>query len=87
MLSSIMTDNDRILRELQPGDFRLTLHAQERMAERQVTTRDIRECARTSKEVTEQDDSKFKVSGFDLDGEALNIICVWDGETLVITVF
>jgi hypothetical protein len=81
-----VTDSERIIRELLQGSFRLTLHAQERMAERCVTVKDIQSCAKSGV-VSAEADGKYKVKGTDLDGISLTLVCVWDGETLVITVF
>ncbi len=72
-------------KEISLGQFRLTLHAQLRMTERGVRTRDLIFCARWGQ--AQSSDEKIKIIGHDLDGEPLCIICAWDGETIVITVF
>jgi hypothetical protein len=56
------------------------------MGERMISDSDISHCA-LSGYIKEQDDGKFKVSGQDLDGDELTIICAWDGETIIITLF
>lgn len=77
---------DRILFELRVGSFRLTRHAKERMDERGVTPSDIRRCAETVRSVEEQDNGKHLITGRDISGDELQVVAVWDGETVVITV-
>ena len=43
-------------------------------------------CGSTGK-VTLASDGKLKVVGFDIDGDELTVICVYDNGTLVITVY
>jgi hypothetical protein len=81
-----VTAEQRVLKALSSGDYRTTFHADERMEERCVADKDIRACARSGS-LTTQPDCKFKVVGNDLDGEVLTIICVWNGDALIITVF
>lgn len=81
-----MNDEARILKDLSSGDFNTTTHADERMAERNVADSDIRSCGRTGTAFL-QSDGKYKVTGKDLDGDSLTLICVWNGDTLIITVF
>jgi hypothetical protein len=72
--------------DLASGNFRLTRHALERMAERTVSKADIRKVGSTGV-VKLAEDGKFKVTGVDLDGDELSLICVYDHGTLIITVF
>ena len=69
------------------GRYRVTLHARQRMAARMISDNDVIECGRTSYFLKQQIDGKYKVKGLDLDGEELTILCVWDGETILVTLF
>ena len=57
----------------------------QRMMERGVTDHDIRQCAVTA-EKTRQERGKYRISGFDLMGDPLDLVAGWDGETVLITV-
>jgi hypothetical protein len=85
--SQFVSENSRILVALSNGQFRVTLHARHRMAERMISDSDIMECGRTAYRVSAQMAGKFKVEGMDLDGAELSVVCIWDGETVIITVF
>lgn len=74
-----------VLNSLKNGDYRLTLHAQQRMAERRIAHADIRWCGTTG--IITSNDEKFKVVGRDLDNIKLTIICVDEDGVLIITVF
>jgi len=56
------------------------------MGERMISDSDISHCAQVAN-IKEQGDGKFKVTGQDLDGDELTIICAWDGETVIINLF
>jgi len=56
------------------------------MAERNVSHADIRTCGETGKAKL-QSDGKIKVTGTDLDGDELTLICVEEDGVLIITVF
>ena len=68
------------------GNYRITLHARKRMAERNITDADIRNSAITGS-VLIMKDGKLKVKGFDLDGEELIVICVIEDGIIIVTVF
>ena len=82
-----MTDEERIIKDLISGDYHTTVHAEIRMGERNITDSDISNCAKTAASVTRQENGKFRVQGLDLDGDLLSVVCIWDGDTLVITLF
>jgi Domain of unknown function (DUF4258) len=73
--------------DLIQGSFRVSLHAKIRMGERSVSDNDIMEAGRTARRVTEQENGKFRVDGFDLEGDELTVICAWAGDTLIVTLF
>jgi Domain of unknown function (DUF4258) len=75
-----------VLEDLASGNFRLTRHAIERMGQRTVTRADIRNVGGTGT-VKPGDDGKLKVTGVDLDGDELTVVCVYESGTLIITVF
>ncbi len=79
-------DAQTIRSSLVSGRYRVTLHARQRMAERMIFDSDISHCAEMAS-INNQGEDKFKVTGQGLDGEELTIICAWDGETLIITLF
>ncbi len=81
-----MSSESALLHDLASGDFRLTRHALERMAERTVSKADIRNVGATGV-VKLAENGKFKVTGGDLDGDELSLICVYEYGTLIITVF
>lgn len=76
----------RILKALERGEYETTLHARQRMAQRNVAHADIRSCGETGKAI-KQESGKIKVSGVDVDGDDLSIICVEENGVLIITVF
>lgn len=77
---------NRVIHDLRVGDFKLTHHAQQRMAERGVTEADIMKCAETTKSVEDQGGNTYRISGYDLAGDQLDVVAGWDEETVVITV-
>jgi hypothetical protein len=80
-------DAEAIRTSLVSGRYRVTLHARQRMGERIISDSDISHCASVATRVNEQDDGKFRVTGPDLDGDELTLICAWDGETVIVTLF
>ena len=82
-----MNDGERARRDLASGQFRTTLHARRRMAERMVSEMDIVEVGRTAESIEAQENGKYRLSGRDLDGDRLEVVCAYIGETLVVTVF
>jgi hypothetical protein len=83
---SVSSDAERILHDLRSGNYGRTRHARQRMAERGVTDEDIRCCAETVRKITEQEGGKYRISGLDLSGDPLDLVAVWDGETVLISV-
>ena len=79
-------DPHEVLEALAQGHYQVTLHAGQRMSQRNVSHADIRCCGKNGKALR-QGDGKIKVWGFDLDGEALSLICVEEGGVLIVTVF
>ena len=86
MSDLINLDEKRIIRDLLQGDYEITFHAQDRMFEREITPDDVTSCAKTVISI-QQHDGKFRVKGYDVAGEYLVIVCVWNGNTLIITLF
>jgi hypothetical protein len=76
----------QILYDLSEGQYRVTLHARKRMAERNVTHSDILSCGKSGK-VEVQNNGQFRIHGRDCDGEKLTLICVEDDGVLIITIF
>jgi hypothetical protein len=56
------------------------------MAERNISDFDIMACGATGA-VTIQADGKYKIIGLDQDGYELTVICVDQGDVLIITLF
>ena len=81
-----MTDEERIIHALIQRDFRISLHARERMTERSVTVADIATCAKTGT-IKYDRDGKFDVVGKDLEGDDLKVVCAFDGDVLIVTIF
>ena len=74
-----------IIHDLIVGDFRLTSHAKQRMAERRVRFEDIRRCAETVSKTNDQGNGKYLIIGKDFDGDELKVVAAREGETIVIT--
>ncbi|MEO5969380.1 MAG: DUF4258 domain-containing protein [Bdellovibrionia bacterium] len=79
----------RILRDLEAGNFVVPSggHGYQRMRVRGVQVNDIKNAARKYFDCFRQANGNWKVAGPDLDGEDLTIVCVYDGETIIVTVF
>ena len=76
-----------VIQDLIAGDFSVSTHAVKRMQQRTVTKNDIREAARTYFSAHVQADGKASITGFDLDGEELQVIAAYDNGTVVVTVY
>mgnify|MGYP001610868729 CR=1 FL=1 len=76
-----------ILDDLKNGSFKITQHGYLRMSERGVIFQDIESVGTTCTNWKQQSDGKFKVVGKDTVGDELTVICAYNGETLVITLF
>ena len=70
--------------DLESGHFRLTLHARQRMSQRNVTVQDIKACAEDGFFTVDGDE--FILVGLDINNEDLTIICAYQDGTLIITV-
>ena len=79
---------DTILIGLKTGNFLLSVHASHRMRQRSVTAADIRTCGRSAKCCRyNAQNGTWRVEGTDLDGETLTVICAFDGEIIIVTIF
>ena len=76
---------DEVLNLLRAGKYLVTLHAKQRMALRNISHADMKNCGATGSAIETED--KIKVSGFDCDGEELSIVCVNEDGIIIITVF
>ena len=77
-----------IKENLAKGNFRITVHAAERMEERGIFESDLRCCGRTSKKIDFQDDKgTWKVVGKNLDSEKLTVICSVRDRMLIVTTY
>ncbi len=77
-----------ILQALTEGDFLLSIHAAERMKQRAVTRSDVQACGRTATICRYQPANRtYRVSGKDLDGEPLTVICGLSDTVIVVTIF
>ena len=83
----MVEDSEKLKKLLMAGNFVLTVHAQQRMHLRSVSTSDLIECGRTAFKIKLQENQKYKVKGYDLDGDELSIICVLFNNVVIITVF
>lgn len=79
-----MSTVDIIKTDLITGNFRLTYHARQRMAERGVTVQDIKLCAEDGELFSDGDE--FKLIGLDSDNQDLTVICAYRDGTLIVTV-
>lgn len=77
---------DAVLQRLAAGDFELTLHAQQRMSERNITYSDVLECGRSGKAIA-QSDRKIKIVGRDEYNERITLICALEDKVIIITVY
>ena len=74
--------------KLATGDFRLSIHAGLRCAERFLTEADIIACGRTATKVVFQPGKEhWKVVGKDLDHLKLTIICDVHDRVIVVTLY
>ena len=81
-------ESSRIIRNLAAGLFVVSEHARHRMNERGVEDPDLVEAGRTASSWTWQEDREtYRINGKDLDAEDLIVVCAWDGETVIVTVF
>lgn len=77
---------EAILLDLRTDRFVLTFHAIERMGERNVGRADIQEVGSNCYKHKISADGKYKLFGYDVDGDDLAIVVAFDGNTVVITV-
>lgn len=68
------------------GRFVLASHARQRMGERNVTFRDVRQ-ALTNAHMCSAEGARWRVEGLDWDGDELVLICVIEDGLIVVTVF
>ena len=76
-----------VLDDLRLNRFAITSHAVQRMSERGVMRKDIRSVGDSCSSWAVQANGRFKIKGRDSEGDDLTVICVYDGETLVVTLF
>lgn len=67
--------------------IRYESHARLRMKERSVSREDVRNALMNLKTCKAGIDDRWKVTGPDLDGDALTVVLVIEGDLVVITVF
>jgi len=78
----------KIQQMLARGDFKMSFHAEQRAIERFVLESDIMQCGRTVSRIKSQDDMRtWKVTGKDLDGEKLTVVCKLRAGLLIVTVY
>ena len=76
---------NEVLDLLKVGKYLVTLHTKQRMAQRNISHADIKNCGATGSAI--ESEGKIKVSGFDCDGEELSVVCVNEDGVIIITVF
>lgn len=76
----------KVLSDLASGNFRVSPHARQRMSQRGATDHDLMSCGETGKAKL-QDNGRYKIEGFDLDGDEIEVVCADVGETIVVTLF
>jgi hypothetical protein len=69
------------------GHIRYEAHARQRMKERGVRREDIRHALINVESCKAVRDERWKVTGPDLDGDALTVVLVIEGDVVVITVY
>lgn len=79
---------NKIIEDLKAGHFEITIHAVMRMNEREVKKEDICEVGRSIISIHEQEspNAPFRIRGKDLEGEIMDVICDYIGETLIVTI-
>ena len=65
----------------------ITEHAAERMAQRRVYRRDLMNALRNAKRCTQSDGDKWKTTGPDVDGDALDVVVAIRSNLIVVTVY
>lgn len=69
------------------GRISLTTHARARMVQRNVKPGDVRVALVSAVSCKGQADGKWKETGPDMDGDALDLVVVLEAGVLVVTVF
>lgn len=89
LLSQIMTRVEKqIIDDLKHGRFIITIHARNRMDERDISPHDIINVALTHKSILYQKENEtFKITGKSLEDEPLIVICGYSNETLIVTTY
>lgn len=76
---------EKVRAMLEAGLFFLSLHAEQRVSERRVTTHDLRSAGRTAWEVRHQPgNDTYRVTGTDEDGDTLVVVVAFRDEQLVV---
>lgn len=81
-----MSDLEAILLDLRFGRFELTDHAELRMEERGIDREDIRSVGYTCFKSRSQANGSWLIFGKDKSGDTIRVVCVYDGDTIIITV-
>lgn len=77
-----------IVRQIKEEDFVLTLHARERMNERNITDADIVEVARTLKSIKRQElNNTYLLTGLSTWGEKMKVSAGLRDQVIIVTVF
>jgi len=76
-----------VVEDLKNGNFMPTLHAQERMSEREISFDDVVSVGNSCKNAEQNPDATWVIDGFDCDGKRLIVVCVKYEKTLLITLF
>jgi hypothetical protein len=76
-----------VLEDLRLNRFGITDHAYLRMSQRGVIRRDIQSVGMTCLDWVLQNNGRFKVTGTDTEGDELSVVCTYDGDTLVVSLF
>lgn len=79
---------EMILEKIKNGEFFLSIHAQERMSERDVVVGDIINVALTAKNICWQSERlTYLIEGFDLLSNELNVVVGIEDNVIIVTVF
>lgn len=81
-----MQDIARIKLDLRLGRFIVSEHAKQRMIQRHVRYEDLKEIGFNCYFHAQQGESKYRLDGYDLDGDPLSVVVFYDGDSVIITV-
>lgn len=77
---------DLILRDLCCNNFEVSSHALKRMKQRNIRRQDLVYLGSEYLKYEKQNENKYRIIGFDIDDCDLEVVCVYELGTLIVTV-